>query len=480
MAPPRAGSARRPDPDAGARRSRTGGAARCARGAGAAFWSRVSVSAALVFVSPTARADLAADAQRVVRLWTQQGATVERRPPVFLEHGALRVITIDPSPPGGAAAGSGCTTLAFLAPRSVDFAVDLLDPTERLGDPEGAPPVGAGIGADEQDEHEDTRKPSAGGIVVLERCGTKRAELGRMLLEMMSARGVVELLVARSPASLGDVADILPERAPGPLAPRGNPGSPVEPGPIAQRVARAEQRARTEGAERVARVVMTASPVGTGTFELRLGEGCHRLDVMADIPTTLPRRATDVDLEAHDAETGRLLARDRSDAPDGRVELCLGEATNVEVGFEGAAGPVQVTLSAAMWPLPPTIPRTWGGRARGGLAMALRRRHAPAPTGEAAMQSLGVQGSTAVPIAVEPRRCYLAAMAIVRGEARSVRLGARLGDSGPRDESTGSDRPEGAAIAFCTTIERSVVLDVEARGTTPWWVLAVWPLGASG
>ena len=41
-----------------------------------------------------------------------------------------------------------------------------------------------------------------------------------------------------------------------------------------------------------------ASPAGLGRVALKLGEGCHRLDLMAEVPSVVPRRATDLDAEA--------------------------------------------------------------------------------------------------------------------------------------------------------------------------------------
>ena len=50
-------------------------------------------------------------------------------------------------------------------------------------------------------------------------------------------------------------------------------------------------------------------------------------------PRVVPRRATDLDAEAHVQEGSRLLARDRADVPDARLDFCLGEQTVVDIGF---------------------------------------------------------------------------------------------------------------------------------------------------
>jgi hypothetical protein len=421
--------------------------------------------------SPAARADLAGDAERVERAWRQRGADVERGRPLFLEHGRIRAVaTRRPPRPGGEP--ERCSTVLLLAGRSVDFAID------PLGVDEDAIPRSAGAGAGAPSKSagiDDGRVRSVSGVATLVRCGSAEAELDSILVEMISGRGAIELLSARSAEPLGALSDILPERAPGPSAPRGDPGPVPEPGPLDERTAAAERRAIADGAHRVAHIVMRASARGAGEFDLRLPEGCHRLLVLADVPTTTPRLATDVDAEAREPTTGRVLARDRAEAPDARLELCVGEATPVEIPYVGASGAVEVAIIDAVWSIPEAVPAAFGARARAGVAGALRRRHAPEPKSRPVLETLGVQGSTTVAVPTEPGRCYLAALGVVRGEARALRLAARLGERFPHDEV--SDRPEGAAIAFCSETTDAVALDVEARGSTPWWTLVVWPAG---
>lgn len=219
---------------------------------------------------------------------------------------------------------------------------------------------------------------------------------------------------------------------------------------------------------------MRASAAGVGQFTVKLPEGCHRLDILADVPSSVPRRATDVDAEAREAGSGRVLDRDRADAADARLDFCLGEAGVVEVQFLGAAGAVKVVLSDAQWPISPFVPAHFGARARAGLAAALARRHAPAPRAQTIVEAVGVQGETPVPVPVEPGRCYFAAAALVRGERRALRLFAEIGDRAARDDA--GERSEGAGVAFCSDVEESAVLRVAARGSAPVWVLAVWPM----
>jgi hypothetical protein len=373
------------------------------------------------------------DAERVVKVWSAKGARVTRLSPVFVEHGRLRPISLEAWVRGrtsahaglgvqtglGADASTGCLTVAVIGPRTAEFGVDtdetgtgasalarLLDKNEspRGGRPPAAAP-----------DKEDRRTKSAGGALTISRCGAERVELRTLVIELQSLRSALEVVVAESREALGDVREVLPERSFGPMAPRGDPGRPLEPGALPDRLARADRRARLDGAESVVRTGMKASILGSGELSMRLAEGCHRLELLAEVPQVLPRRATDVDAEVRESETGRPLARDRADSADARLDFCLGEATTVDVQFLGAAGPVMVMASDARWPVPKLVPSYWGPRARGGLSMALRRRGAPSPREEAIFETLGVQGETSVPVEVAPGRCYLAAVSVIRG-----------------------------------------------------------------
>ena len=123
---------------------------------------------------------------------------------------------------------------------------------------------------------------------------------------------------------------------------------------------------------------MKASDDGSGFFEARLAEGCHRIEVFADLPQA-PRRATDVDAEAHELETGRIYARDHADVPDARLDFCLGDTALVDVPFTGAGGAVDVVMTDAHFAMPTRIPGFFGRRARGGFAWALHRWRLPDP-----------------------------------------------------------------------------------------------------
>lgn len=394
-----------------------------------------------------ASASLEEDAARASEFFTSHGATIERPAPVFVERGKTRVLSIDAS--RGAAR---CATLALISARTVEIT--------------GASVTIAGAGDEQR---------SAAGVLLMSRCGPDRKQLDRVALAVTSARGAVEIVLARSeePIANATLDEALPERALGTSAPRGNAGGPLEPGPLPERVAAAARRARDAGATIVTTVSMNAGAAGTGELDVKLLAGCHRIDLMAAVPTTFPHRATDLDAEAR--ADGRVLARDRAEVPDVRLDFCLGEDTEVEIPFMGASGEVRVTLSDALFPIAATVPQRFGARARAGFGWALHRRHAPPPPDAPMLETLGVQGLSVVPLEVEPGRCYLATIAILRGDPRALRVGVAVGPRIARDDAI--EKPDGAAVAFCTTTERRALLEVDARGRSIWWAGALFEMG---
>jgi hypothetical protein len=441
------------------------------------------VPLSVLLCAPAARADLGDDAERIVKMWSGPGRRVERLSAVFVDHGRVKLISIDAA--WEPASDAACVTVALLATRWADFSVSPWSATATFGGgatglPSFHPPV----------DGESRQVQSSAGVAVVSRCGPDRRDLAHLAVELRSARAVLEVVVVRSTGGVEPPEVIFPERASGPFAPRGNPGLPASPGTLSDRNARARSRAREEGADRVASVSMTASQNGTGQFSLALSEGCHRLEVMAEA-ASLPAgsgarsrpagtgvlRPTDIDAEAREANTGRVVGRDRSDAADGRLSFCLGTRATVEVRYVGAPGAVTVTLQDAVWPIPLKVPSQWGAPARGGFAAALRSRRAPEPLTDPIFQTLGVHGQTAIPFGIEPGKCYLAVVALIRGEAQRVRLAAALGGRFQRDEAV--ERPESAGVAFCSEDESDVLLDVDVRGSSAWWVLVIWPMGGS-
>jgi hypothetical protein len=96
-------------------------------------------------------------------------------------------------------------------------------------------------------------------------------------------------------------------------------------------------------------------------------------------------------------------------------------------------------------------------------------------------ESLGVQGATLLPVAVEPGACYVLGLALVRGQA-SV-LGMTAESSNHLGAAQAAPGETAAALALCAGTER-IDVKVEVRGAGTAWVLAAWrtsrfPLGVT-
>ena len=69
------------------------------------------------------------------------------------------------------------------------------------------------------------------------------------------------------------------------------------------------------------------------------------------------------------------FARNRSDAPDARLDVCVGEVTKVGVLFAGSPPDAPVLVSHFQWSLPDRLPSFWGSEVRARMAHVLLSRH---------------------------------------------------------------------------------------------------------
>ena len=373
---------------------------------------------------------------------------------MFLEHGLPRAVRL----PDGTFArqDNDCASVGFVAPRSTDF-VPRIDP---LLSPKHHATGGR------------TERSTAGAAVIAE-CGPARSSLARLSIELRAARVAVETVVAVGTEKAPPIAQALPERASGPVAPFADPGPRMTTEPLPARLRRAEQRARALGAANIKVQTFTADVDGSGREVVRVDEGCHRIELFAE---SQPKQPMDLDAEMRESSTERLLARDRSDAPDARLELCAGATMGADLAFAGAPGAVHVMMLDAVFLLPRGAPTLWGARARAGIAGAMARHRMAPIDADPVEQRLGVAGVTSVPFAVEPGACYLAALGIMRGEPRLISLSARVDTRVAFDSSAGI--AEGAAVGFCSLGADAARIDVEVRGSAASWVLALYQVGA--
>jgi hypothetical protein len=292
---------------------------------------------------------------------------------------------------------------------------------------------------------------SAAGATEVTRCGSGKPYLSAMVLEMRSPRAVLETLLSTAPAGV-------------------RPTLPA----LSQRMQRLAARARREGALSFQREDWQAGEDGSGAGPLSLAAGCHELTLLAEAAPASAGVAIDLDIELVDTESGARLAIDRAEDADATVSYCTGESAALELRFVGAAKSSALTLAHARWDLPSGLPSTWGPEARAALGRLARAAHFQ-PQSPPLYQSLGVQGTTALPLEVEPDACYTVLLAPLRGEARSLSLSAYAHMPGqlPR----GASDTEGSSVAFCARGATHATLEVDGEGSNLAWLVAVWETG---
>jgi hypothetical protein len=405
-------------------------------------------------VGGDARADLRDTVARLADAWRAVGASVVVDKPRFLDDDSddrRPIVVILPDLPEG-----DCTTVALLGARGLGFHVRLDDPSS--------------------DDAEGKRVPSVAGTVLLERCG--QALPRRLVVASDSGRGAIETIVARSSKALPALRVVLPERSGGPQLPVSEPGPlPVLPPPD-RRAEVAEARERRDGATMAPRQSWTAGRDGSGTGEETLAPGCHSTHLLALDPRTAGvgrRGKLDLDAEMRDASDDRLVARDRTDAPDVMLSACVAETTHVSVLFAGAPPGSPVLVTHASWPLPEHLPALWGGEAQRRMAHVLLARHVVSLPQDPVQLAQGGYGVTPVPLALLPGACYVAVVALVKESARALGLRVRVGTSDAADD-RGVDE-DGAVVAFCAGPRTRALAEIEARGAPLLgWGLALYRL----
>lgn len=407
-----------------------------------AFAAGAAALACLMPAGPARAAELRDTVDRLADAWRAVGASVVVDKPRFLDDDSddrRPVVVILPDVPEGA-----CTTVALLGARGLGFHVRLDDAT-------------AG------EDAEAKRIPSIAGVVVLERCG--EALPRRFVVASDSGRGAFETVVARSSKALPALRLVLPERSGGLQLTTSEPGPlPVLPAPE-RRAEVAEARHRRDGASVSPRESWAAGADGSGAGEETLEPGCHALQLFAFDPriARVGRHGKlDLDAEMRDAQGDRLLARDRTDAPDATLATCVGEPTHVSVLFGGAPGGSSVLVSHAAWPLPQHLPTLWGSETQARMAHVLLTRHVVSLPEEPVQLGQGGYGVTPVPLALVPGACYVAVVSLVKESARSLGLRVRVGTTDAADDRGIDD--DGAVVAFCAGARTHALAEVEARG----------------
>lgn len=348
-----------------------------------------------------------------------------------------------------------CTTVLFLGSRGLGFHVTL---------------------DDAHDDESAHAHASEAGALSIERCG--EAAPHRVLLTSDSGRGAIETLVARSEAPLPRLHTILPERMQGRAGLAPDPGALAPVPPPEKRADIAEVRAARDGASILRRSVWIAGLDGTGAGEDTLDPGCHMLTLFAVDPRSSrssSRARLDLDAEVRNMADDRILARDRTDAPDATLSVCVGETTRVGILFAGSPPAQPVLVAHVVWGLPEHLPTVWGAQARARMGHVLLARHVLRLPSDPILLAQGGAGSTSVAVPLEPGACYLAIVSLVQGLGRAIGLRARVGAHDAADD-RGLDQ-DGATVTFCAGAVATAALQVEARGTPLLgWGLSVYRL----
>jgi hypothetical protein len=401
-----------------------------------------AVVAATVAHPRIARAEIHEAVERVAEAWRAVGASVAVDKTRFLTDDSddqHPIVIALPELPEGE-----CTTVVLLGARGLGFHV-------RLPDVDG-------------DEPEKKRLPSAAGALSIERCGD--AAPRRVVVASDSGRGAIETVVARSSKPLPPLGLVLPERSGGALMPVSEPGALPPLPPPERRAETAEMRAKRDGAAIATRGRWQAGADGTGRGQETLDPGCHTLQLFAlDPRASHPARRgkLDLDAEMRDESDDRVLARDRTDAPDAQLAACVGDATRVDVVFAGSPPGAPVLVAHFAWPLPDHLPTLWGAEARGRMAHVLLARHVASLPRDPVLLAQGGSGVTPIPLSIEPGACYLGLTTRIKEAARTIGLRVHIGSNDAFDD-RGIDG-DGAAVAFCAGNRTRALAEVEARGT---------------
>lgn len=410
---------------------------------------------ALVFLSATAAAaappeqgDARSVAARVDAEWKKAGAKTWLLPSRFIfDEESLLV----PIPEGD----GECTEIAIIGARGLSFRARLSDaPVDPLLPPEPF-----------------ARAASAAGVLALRRCDDDRP-VHHVVLTAEAGRGAVEIIVGRSDKPLPLLASLLPERAGGAVPAPPDAGALPALAAADARADAAEARAKRDGAASGGRAKTSASDEGGGEEEIELEPGCHRIEVFGrELGRERPGRRFHLDLDAELRDAERIVARDRTEAPDARLETCVGETSRVTLAYTGSPPHSEVIITRATWPLPAKLPSLWGPAAKSRMARAMFLRHVTTPADEPVYLTQGSTGSTPIPLSVETGACYVAVLGVARGHPRQLQLRAIVGARESTDERGAME--EASLTAFCVRAHESARLEVLARGTGVAWGLSL-------
>ncbi|MDF2698060.1 MAG: hypothetical protein K0S65_6443, partial [Labilithrix sp.] len=408
----------------------------------------------LALAAGDARADAARDvAARVQDQWKGASARTVAVPTRFVFDDETILVPIPPEPEGEE---SACTQVAVVGARGLSFRARLSDaPMDPLLPPEPT-----------------ARASSTAGVLELRRCERGRPPVRHIVVTAEGGRGAVEIIVGRSDRPLPLLATLIPERTGGAIPPATEAGSLPPLVTQEKRADAAEVRARRDGAIVGDRTRARAGDDGTGEEDIDLDEGCHRIELFGREATRdRPGRRFRLDVDAELRDGDQLLARDRTEAPDARLETCVGSSTRVSLVYAGSPPHSDVVVTHGSWPLPARLPPIWGPVTRSKMARVMFLRHVAVPADDPVYLAQGATGTTPLALPVETGGCYVAVVGVARGHARQLQLRALVGARESTDERGASE--EAALVSFCARAHESARVEVLARGTGVSWGLAL-------
>lgn len=420
------------------------------------------VALLLTSIAPAVSADLRDLGARANDQWRASGAAVAAVPTRFIYDSETIGVVLPPMP------SQRCTTVALIGARGMSFHA-------KFG--------GASEPQDEEDESGETSKArgaSVAGLLELSHCDSARApsptfNRDRLIVTSDAGRGAIEVVVARSKSALPPLRTIFPERTGGLIPASPEPGI-LPPLPAqARRADGAEGRAKNEGGVVLPRHTWRAAEDGSGAGELELDPGCHRLELFGTDPRTANssrKFRLDIDAELRDTDEDVLLARDRTEAPDGHLETCVGGTTLGGVAFAGAVPGGSVIVTHAAWAIPAHLPLLWGSGPKAKMAAALLARSVMPPRDEPIFVAQGSSGLTPIVVLVEPGACYLVVVGVAHGNPRGIGVRAIVGSVEASDDRGVND--DSGAVAFCARDHDHARLEVDARGSSIAWGLGLY------
>lgn len=414
---------------------------------------RAALVVGVLATSPAspARGSLPRDIDQLASRFRALGATVEVLRPHVVTSGSPVWLAVPvkflEGPPGE------CTTLVVLGSVSTVFALRTVAEPSTL-------------------EVSREQIPSVAGAAALRRCGEGRGMLLHVLVDVRSTRAVLETIAVSSRVPVPAVQEVLPHRNPGTLPGATPPGPAPPPATLVARSTAAETRLGQSPGATVRRQVVPSESDGAGQIPLDLQPGCHRFVVMG-MPGPSGEEPGDIDAQLASA-AGEVLDADRTESPDAALVTCVGEARRLLLQFAGARPSVPVLVLQGETPLPSQVPEAFGVEARARFARALLERSIPAPREPPRFVSLGVAGTTSMPVELETGQCYLAALIPIQGDSRLLSLSATVG--AVKSSAHSDDPAEAATLAFCAGAADRGHLGAEVHGTSLAWGAALWPL----